>query len=284
MQIIVQLVISDGIRDQPIDVDPSDTILDLKTKIQAQVERTPCRVEEQQLTFEGKPLLDDAPLSACGIMKGSKIILLLNKAPQPPSIPITVAAEKEVFTEGAFTELIEGAVVAVAESDEDRQSCAAKWEPAMRAALNEAQLAVEKGNHPFGAVLVRGGASGAIALRAQNSVVTSRDPTCHAELNLVRAACAGLTQEELAEATLVTSTEPCPMCAGAIYWAGIGAVVYGCRGATLGAISGEELDVPCRAVFGSGRLHRVAVVGSVLAAQAAGQHEAFWPNWTGAHY
>jgi tRNA(Arg) A34 adenosine deaminase TadA len=69
------------------------------------------------------------------------------------------------------------------------------------------------------------------------------------------------------------------MCSGAIYWAGIGRVVFGCPSKALGAISGEELDVDCRTVLGAGTLRAVEVVGPVLGEEAAAQHRAFWPGF-----
>jgi len=144
----------------------------------------------------------------------------------------------------------------------------------MAMALHEAQLAVEAGNHPFGAVLV---ADGEVVLRGQNTVVSENDPTRHAELGLVSTASRLLPRDLIARSTLVTSTAPCPMCAGAIYWSGIQRVVYGCPAETLGEISGEELATDCRDVLSSGRLRTVEVVGPVMGEEAAAQHRAFWP-------
>lgn len=152
----------------------------------------------------------------------------------------------------------------------------------MIVALEQAQQAIQAKNHPFGACLVED--SGNVLMTAQNSVVTDNDPTCHAELNLVRKACASLSKDQLKRATVVTSTEPCPMCSGAIYWAGIGRVVYACSGEELGVISGEELAVPCSTVFNSGRLHRVEVEGPVLREEAVAMHTKFWASWGGGHF
>jgi len=151
----------------------------------------------------------------------------------------------------------------------------------MRVALEEARAAAAAGNHPFGAVLV---VDGEVVLRAQNTVMTEGDPTCHAETNLVRQASKSLERSQLARATLVTSTEPCAMCSGAIYWAGMQRVVYGCSGRTLGNISGEELDVACTHVLGSGKLHKVHVCGPVLEAECEALHRSFWPGWSGEHF
>lgn len=73
----------------------------------------------------------------------------------------------------------------------------------MQDALEEANSAAACGNHPFGAVLV---VDGAVVLKAQNSVMTDGDPTCHAEINLVRLACKTLGREEIARATMVRVT------------------------------------------------------------------------------
>ncbi|MGV9839035.1 nucleoside deaminase [Nocardia niigatensis] len=79
----------------------------------------------------------------------------------------------------------------------------------------------EHGNHPFGAVLA--GPDGRVLLEAENTVVTGRDATGHAETNLVRAATVAFDAEFLRGCTLYTGAEPCAMCAGAIYWGMSGA-------------------------------------------------------------
>ncbi len=76
---------------------------------------------------------------------------------------------------------------------------------------------------PFGAILVR---DGAILARGWNRVLASHDPTAHAEIEAIRAACASLGQFHLTECLLYASCEPCPMCLGAIYWARIKGVFY----------------------------------------------------------
>src|SRR4051812_7604545 len=97
--------------------------------------------------------------------------------------------------------------------------------PYIRQCQSLATDAVANGNHPFGALLI---VDGVVVGTARNEAVTSGDPTRHAELNLLATAMASLTAEQRARAVLYTSTEPCIMCAGAIYWCGIGSVVYGC--------------------------------------------------------
>lgn len=134
-----------------------------------------------------------------------------------------------------------------------------------------------RGDHPFGSLLVT--ADGR-TVEALNSVVTRRDPTGHAETNLVRAAAAELTADVLATSTLYTSTEPCAMCAGAIYWSGIGRVVYALAEHGLAAIVAEQegvptMSLPCREVFArGGRL--VAVAGPAELVEATTVHDGFW--------
>ncbi len=95
----------------------------------------------------------------------------------------------------------------------------------IRQAIAVARRARTNGNHPFGALLV--GPDGEVVAEAENHVVSQRDPTRHAELVLVSDVARNWPADFLSKSTLYTSTEPCAMCAGAIYWAGIGRVVYG---------------------------------------------------------
>lgn len=76
---------------------------------------------------------------------------------------------------------------------------------------------------PFGAVIVR---AGQIVGEGWNRVVASRDPTAHAEIGAIRAACAGVGNFHLAGCTLYASSEPCPMCLSAAYWARIERIVF----------------------------------------------------------
>ena len=94
----------------------------------------------------------------------------------------------------------------------------------MRRAFDLAASAASKGNHPFGAVLVY---SGEVTLTAENTVNTSGDQTRHAELNLIAEARRIYSHNYLSESTLYASTAPCPMCAYAIWEAGIRRIVYG---------------------------------------------------------
>jgi tRNA(Arg) A34 adenosine deaminase TadA len=148
----------------------------------------------------------------------------------------------------------------------------AKHEPFVREALRLAEKAVEHGNHPFGALLVKGDE---VILTAENAVSTENDITRHAELALVSRASKTLTPDVLAQCTLYTSTEPCAMCVGAIFWAGIRRVVYACSAETLGEIAGSPFVVPSRELFARG-LPVVEVIGPILEEEAAQLHRAFW--------
>ena len=146
----------------------------------------------------------------------------------------------------------------------------------LRTAISLAASAREHGNQPFGALLAD--ANGQVLLTAENTITTAQDATGHAETNLVRLASAQFSAEELAQTTLYTSTEPCPMCSGAIFWSGIGHVVYALSEDGLYGMTGESpesLKLPCREVFArAGR--PVEVFGPLLEAEAAQVHAGFW--------
>lgn len=94
----------------------------------------------------------------------------------------------------------------------------------MREALKEAQMALRKNEVPIGAVVV---CSGLIISRAHNLTETLSDPTAHAEMQAITAATNYLGGKYLNQCTLYVTIEPCPMCAGAMYWAQLGELVFG---------------------------------------------------------
>ena len=94
----------------------------------------------------------------------------------------------------------------------------------MRRAIALSCQGVEQGGGPFGAVVVR---DGRILGEGRNAVVPRHDPTAHAEIVAIRAACAAAGTHDLSGAVIYSSCEPCPMCLGAVWWARIGAVIYG---------------------------------------------------------
>lgn len=101
----------------------------------------------------------------------------------------------------------------------------------MGLALRQAQEASDIGNVTVGCVIVR---DGEVIGHGQNRVGTSGDPTDHAEVAAIRDACRAVGSSDLAGATLYTTTEPCPMCLGAIHVAGIRRLVLGARHHKIG--------------------------------------------------
>lgn len=106
----------------------------------------------------------------------------------------------------------------------------------MQEALREAAASIEEGGGPFGAVVIR---DGNIVGRGRNRVVRSTDPTAHAEVVAIRAACEALGTHVLTGCVLYSSCEPCPMCLGAILWARLDQVRFG---ATREEASGAGFD------------------------------------------
>ena len=148
----------------------------------------------------------------------------------------------------------------------------------MRRAFAVARRARANGNHPFGAVLV--GPAGEVLMEQENAFLPDRDMTGHAERVLMTRASREYGAAALRDCTMVTSAEPCAMCAGAAYWAGIGRVVFGLTERRLKEITGDHpenptLDLPCAVVFAAGQRH-VEVVGPVLEDEAAALHEGVW--------
>lgn len=109
------------------------------------------------------------------------------------------------------------------------------------------RLWCSNGNHPFGALLVD--ADGNVVLEAENTVVTERDCTGHTESNLMRMANARFNPEFLRRRTLYTSTEPCAICAGAIYWGNVRRVVFALsrRSCIASAVPPKTPPSPCPA-------------------------------------
>ena len=149
----------------------------------------------------------------------------------------------------------------------------------LRQAFAVARRSRDRGDHPFGAVLVD--QDGVVLMEQENGYrAEGQDMTAHAERVLATRASKQWRPAELVGYTLYTSAEPCAMCAGAIYWAGIGRVVFGQSERDLKAQTGDHdenptLDLPCRDVFASGQ-RRVQVVGPLLAEEAAALQSGFW--------
>ena len=139
----------------------------------------------------------------------------------------------------------------------------------IREVIAIAKNAAEKGNRPFGALLVA--ADGSTLASGENSQLTDQQVLAHAEMNLLHKATRLYGRDVLASATLYTSAEPCAMCAGALFWSGIGRLVFALsnqrlheiQGATPRMLLADTADV----LAGAGR--HVEVVGPVLEDEAA---------------
>jgi tRNA(Arg) A34 adenosine deaminase TadA len=148
----------------------------------------------------------------------------------------------------------------------------------LRRSFDVARRSMTHGNHPFGAILVDAG--GKVLIECENGYMPAHDGTAHAERLLATEACRTLPADVLAKATMYSSAEPCAMCAGAIYWAGIGRLVYGLSEHRLREFTGNHpenptLDLPCRAVFASGQ-RPTEVIGPLLEDEAGAMHEGVW--------
>ncbi len=152
-------------------------------------------------------------------------------------------------------------------------------ESLLRKAFDVARRAREAGDHPFGSILADG--DGNVLLEQRNAYsLEGRDRTAHAERLLASRAGKAYDLEFLAGCTMYTSAEPCAMCSGAIYWAGIGRVVFGLSERQMKQLTGDHaenptLDLPCRTVFAAGQ-RATEVVGPMLEVEAAELHDDYW--------
>lgn len=96
----------------------------------------------------------------------------------------------------------------------------------MKLAIEEAKKGIKEGHGgPFGAVIVK---DGEVISKGHNHVVVNNDPTCHGEVDAIRKACKKLNTFDLSGCDIYTTAYPCPMCFGAILWANINKIYYGC--------------------------------------------------------
>jgi tRNA(Arg) A34 adenosine deaminase TadA len=148
----------------------------------------------------------------------------------------------------------------------------------LRRSFEVARRALTHGNHPFGAILVDQTRN--VLIEAENGYMPAHDGTAHAERLLATQACTTLGPDILRNATVYSSAEPCAMCAGAIYWAGIGRLVYGLSEHRLRAVTGNHpenptLNLPCREVFKRGQ-RMTEVLGPMLEDEAEALHAGVW--------
>jgi tRNA(adenine34) deaminase len=149
----------------------------------------------------------------------------------------------------------------------------------LRKAIVWSHAGRRRGNRPFGAVIVSG--TGEVLAEAYCNTAETGDVTGHAETNAVRLlADRKLSRDELADATLYSSGEPCVMCAGAIFWSNIGRVVFGIDAERLRIFRGEhgdqrDAELSCRDVFRASP-HAIECVGPALVDEASAAHVGAW--------
>ena len=148
----------------------------------------------------------------------------------------------------------------------------------LRQAIGWSRLARERGNRPFGAVVIAD--DGSVLTEAYCNTSETGDCTGHAETNAVRQLGRRIDRDTLSRATLYSSAEPCVMCAGAIFWSAIGRVVYGIDAVRLRRFRGEraeqrDAELSCRDVFAASP-HAIACIGPALIGESGAAHEGFW--------
>ena len=142
----------------------------------------------------------------------------------------------------------------------------------MQHAIAAAKEGIERGESPFGAVIAD--TNGDIVLTAHNTVRTSCDATAHAEINAIRGACRTLGRIDLQGHIIATTCEPCPMCATAIHWARLDAVLFGATIVDAQEAGFNELAVSLQSLYESGG-SPVDVTSGVL----EGQCRALFELW-----
>ncbi len=130
----------------------------------------------------------------------------------------------------------------------------------MQIVLSVTREGIEKGNWPFGACIA---SEDRLVIAAHNVVVTTHDPTAHAEINAIRLACAKLTTIDLKEYTIYTSSAPCPMCFSAIYWAGIRRIVYSSYPEDYSILGFTGLGIPPEKMAELGHL-KINIMGGLM--------------------
>ncbi len=152
----------------------------------------------------------------------------------------------------------------------------------LRRAIELSTVATANGNRPFGAVI--GSASGELLAEGANSNSQTGDCTAHAEVMALHdAASKGLSREVLAQATMYASGEPCVMCAGAIFWSGIGRVVFGIDAEGMRAFrkldqGAGDLEWSCQEIYARSP-RAIEVHGPVLRDEATVPHTAYWARF-----
>jgi tRNA(Arg) A34 adenosine deaminase TadA len=154
-------------------------------------------------------------------------------------------------------------------------------EDLLRRAIELSEASILKGGRPFGAVIINGAGDIVAEARAVPSV-DPRDWTAHSEMQALRTASAVLTWEQLSQATIYASGEPCPMCAAAIYWCNIRRLVYCVSEPAMRALRAPYeratgIAMRCEEIFDRCD-RRVEIVGPLIESQGLLVHQRFWQN------
>ncbi|MBI4609798.1 MAG: nucleoside deaminase [Candidatus Rokubacteria bacterium] len=149
----------------------------------------------------------------------------------------------------------------------------------MALAVEEARGGLRAGERPFGSVVVR---HGEVIGRGRNLVNSTKDPTAHAETLAIRDAAKNLSDSRLAGCIVYTTCEPCPMCCGAILWAGIDTLVIGTRYTSIRQLSNGLFDLRDYTVDRLVALtgFKLNIVSGVMAAECDAIYRD-WPGWAG---
>ncbi|WKK81067.2 nucleoside deaminase [Marivirga arenosa] len=136
----------------------------------------------------------------------------------------------------------------------------------IRMAIELAKESKKEGNLPFGCVLVN--KNGEVLLKGKNTINTDNDCLAHAEVNLIRDAYKKFDYSYLKNCSIYTSDEPCPMCTSAIYWSGIGKLIYGLSKVKYYEIVGRDnlnwvFEMPTRELLERGG-RKLEVIGPLL--------------------
>lgn len=145
----------------------------------------------------------------------------------------------------------------------------------IRMAIETAKVSKRNGNLPFGCILID--ENGEVLLRGENTINTDSDCLAHAEINLIREASKKYDFPYLNNCSIYTSDEPCPMCTSAIYWSGIGRLVYGLSKTNYYKIVGRNdpnwvFEMPVRELLEKGG-RELQVVGPMLEEEASTLHK-----------
>jgi len=147
----------------------------------------------------------------------------------------------------------------------------------LRRAFAGASRSRDSGQRPFAALVVL---DNEVLAETDSARPKGRNATAHSELTAVSAAAELRAPPQLARATLYASAEPCAMCAGAVYWSGLGRVVFGLSEASLRRLTGDHpanptLSLPCRELFARGQ-RAIEVIGPYLEDEALVPHQDYW--------